>query len=111
MSTHHAAAGEVVNLATWASDLPSEKSKAIVKTDGVELARLVIKADEDMHKNGFCHVNGPTIFHCIEGEIDLQTTDAKIRLRAGQLAYLESQTEHAVTGVQDSVVLLTIVLP
>ncbi len=47
MSTHHAAAGEVVNLATWANDLPSEKSKSIVKTDGVELARLVIKADED----------------------------------------------------------------
>ena len=69
MSTYHAAAGEVVNLATWASDLPSEKSKAIVKTD------------------------------------------AKIRLRAGQLAYLESQTEHAVTGVRDAVVLLTIVLP
>ncbi|ASJ73597.1 cupin domain-containing protein [Granulosicoccus antarcticus] len=110
MSTHHAKAGEIVDLATWANDLPFEKSKAIVKSNGFELARLVIKAGEDMHKNGLCHVNGPTIFHCIEGEIDLQTSDTTVRLHAGQLAYLESQAKHAVTGIQDSVVLLTIVL-
>ena len=110
MSTHHAAPAEVVDLATWANDLPTEKSKAIVKTDGVELARLVIKAGEDMHKHGFCHVDGPTIFHCIEGEINLKTPDMQVRLHAGQLAYLEAQTKHAVNGVQDSVVLLTIVL-
>ncbi len=68
MSTYHAAAGEVVNLATWVSDLPADKSKAIVKTD------------------------------------------AKIWLHTGQLVYPESQTKHVVTGVQDAVVLLTIVL-
>ena len=110
MSTHHAAPAEVVDLATWANDLPSEKSKAIVKTDGLEMARLVIKAGEDMHKHRFCSVDGATIFHCIKGEVELKTNDAKIRLHAGQLMYLESQAEHAVTGVQDSVVLLTIVL-
>ena len=40
MAMHHAAPGEVVDLASWADDLPGEKTKAIVKTDTLELARL-----------------------------------------------------------------------
>jgi len=110
MSTHHAKACEVVDLASWADDLPTEHSKAIAKSSGLELARLVIKAGIDMHKKNYCHVDGPIVVHCIEGEIELKTPDSQIRLGAGQLAWLEGRTEHALTGVQDSVVLLTIVL-
>ena len=110
MATHHAAAGEVVDLATWADDLPSEKSKVIMKTTGLELARLVIGAGVDMHQAGDCQVDGPVVVHCIEGQIELKTDAGRSRLRAGQLAYLEGHTDHALTGIDDSVVLLTIVL-
>ena len=40
MATHHAAAGEVVNLETWANDLKVEKSKVIIKTTGIEIQSL-----------------------------------------------------------------------
>lgn len=110
MATHHAKSGEVVDLASWADDLPTEQTKAIVKTSGIELARLVIKAGINMHKADYCHVDGPIVVHCIEGEIVLKTPDAQIRLSAGQLAWLEGRTEHALRAVQDAVVLLTIVL-
>jgi hypothetical protein len=111
MSTHHATAGEVVDIATWAEDLPAEHSKAIVKTAGLELARLVIKSGVAMHGAGYCRVDGPVVMHCIEGEVELDTPDFTVRLCAGQLVYLNGRTDHALTGVQDSVVLLTIVLP
>lgn len=110
MATHHAAAGEVVDLETWANDLPVEKSKVITKTRGLELARLVIGAGVDMHRADYCSVAGVVVIHCIEGEILLKTMAAETTLAQGQLTYLDGGTEHALTGIKDSVALLTIVL-
>jgi hypothetical protein len=110
MATHHAAAGEIVDLDTWANDLPVEKSKVIAKTRGIELARLVIRAGVDMHHYEYCSVDGTVVIHCIDGEIQLKTKTAQISLGRGQLAYLDGGTKHALVGVKDSVVLLTIVL-
>ena len=44
MATHHAKPGEIVDLQTWAADLPKEHTKAIVKTDEMELIRIVLPA-------------------------------------------------------------------
>ena len=110
MATHHASAEEIVDLKTWANDLEVEKSKVIVKTTGVELARLVIDAGVDMHNSNYCSVKGVVVIHCIEGEITLKTPGATKSIKKGQLVYLDGDTEHALVGVKDSVVLLTIVL-
>ena len=68
MATSHAKPGEVVNLDTWANDLATDKTKAIVKTDEMELIRLVIPEGKEIpnHK-----VSGPITVHCIKGRIDL----------------------------------------
>ena len=42
MATHHAKPGEVVNLETWAEDLTTDQTKGIVKTEEMELVRLVL---------------------------------------------------------------------
>ena len=110
MASHHAVPGEIVDLASWADDLPRDHSKAIFKTDGLEVARLVIKSGSEMHRSGYCKVSGPIVIQCIEGRIELKTPDGQISISAGQLVYLEGQTEHALAGVLDSIVLLTIVL-
>ena len=110
MATHHATAGEVVDLKTWANDLKVEKSKVITKTKGVELARLVIEAGVDMHHSDYCSVKGPVVIHCIEGEISLKTPDVTKSIAQGQLVFLNGDTEHALIGIKKSVVLLTIVL-
>ncbi len=110
MATHHAASGEIVDLESWANDLEVEKSKVIAKTEGLELARLVIEAGVDMHGSDLCSVNGASVFHCIEGRITLKTQDAEISLKKGQLAFLDGGVSHALIGVERSVVLLTIVL-
>jgi len=34
MATHHASPGEIVDLATWAQDVPNEKTKVIVVDAG-----------------------------------------------------------------------------
>ncbi|HZJ96058.1 MAG TPA: cupin domain-containing protein [Thiopseudomonas sp.] len=107
MATHHASPAEVVDLGTWAQDLPNEKTKAIVKTDEMELARLVIPAGKEIptHK-----VTGPIIVHCISGEIELTAMGKTQLLMPNQLLYLMSDEPHLVKAVEDSVVLLTIIL-
>lgn len=110
MATHHAVSGELVDLKSWANDLEVEKSKVIAKTNGLEIARLVIEAGVDMHHADFCSVNGASVFHCIEGQITLKTRDTQINLKQGQLVFLDAGVEHALIGVEKSVVLLTIVL-
>lgn len=107
MATHHASPAEVIDLGTWAQDLPNEKTKAIVKTDEMELARLVIPAGKEIptHK-----VTGPIIVHCISGEIELTAMGKTQLLMPNQLLYLMSDEPHLVKAVEDSVVLLTIIL-
>ena len=106
MATHHASPAEVIDLGTWAQDLPNEKTKAIVKTDEMELARLVIPAGKEIptHK-----VTGPIIVHCISGEIELTAMGKTQLLTPNQLLYLMSDEPHLVKAVEDSVVLLTII--
>jgi len=106
MATHHASPGEIVNLETWARDLPNEKSKTIVKTDEMELVRLVLPAGKEFadHK-----VSGPTVIHCIKGDIELTARGATQHLEPGQLLYLMPGEPHAVRAVSDSVVMLTII--
>lgn len=105
MATHHATAGEVVDIATWANDLPEEKTKTIVKTDAMELARVVIPAGEEYPNHT---VPGPIVVHCVQGKIQVSAMGATQELHAGQLLYLMANEPHVFKGVQDAVVLLTI---
>ena len=106
MATHHAAPGEIVDLATWAQDVPHEKTKVIAKTDEMELVRLVLPAGKEFagHK-----VSGPCVIHCITGEVECPAMGTTQALTSGQLLYLMPDEPHSVRAVVDSVVLLTIV--
>ena len=106
MATHHASPGEVVDLETWAQDLPNEHTKAIVKTDEMELARLYLPAGKVIpnHK-----VSGPITVHCINGKVDFTAMGATQELRSGQLLYLMPGEPHSLEAVEDSVILLSII--
>ena len=106
MATHHASPGEIVDLATWAKDVPNEKTKVIAKTDEMELVRLVLQAGKEFagHK-----VSGPCVIHCITGEVECPAMGATKALTSGQLLYLMPGEPHSVKAIVDSVVLLTII--
>lgn len=106
MATHHASPGEIVDLETWAQDIPGEQTKAIVKTDEMELARLVMPAGKEIptHK-----VSGPIMVHCINGKIEFTAMSKTQALMPGQLLHLMPDEPHSLKAVEDSVVLLTII--
>ena len=106
MATHHASPSEVVDLDTWAQDLPEEHAKAIVKTRDMELARLVFRAGEEFKSH---KVSGPIVVHCISGSIEFTAMGASNTLSAGQLLYLLPNEMHSLRALTDAVVLLPIV--
>lgn len=106
MATHHASAGEIVDLQTWANDLPEQVSKVITVTDDIELARLVFKSGDSFPEN---ILPGPVILHCLTGKIQLNVSGTVKQLLPGQLSFLFAVEPHSIKVLADSVILITIV--
>lgn len=105
MATHHAVPGEIVDLTSWANDLPYEKTKTIIKTDEMELARLVIHKGEEYPSH---NMPMPIIVHCVEGKIELTVMGAAKKLQSGQLLYHMPGEPYSLKGMEDAVILLTL---
>ncbi len=106
MATHHASPSEIVDLETWAQDLPNEHAKTIVKTHEMELARLVFPAGGEFPEH---RVSGPVVIHCVKGEIEFTAMGATQILKPGQLLYLMPDEPHSLRALTNAVVLLTII--
>jgi quercetin dioxygenase-like cupin family protein len=107
MATHHAVPGEIVDLASWANDLPNEKTKVIIKTDEMELARLVVPQNKEFPNH---HVPGAIVVHCVQGKIELTAMGKTQELQEGQLLYLMPGEPHSLKGIEDAVIVLTVFL-
>lgn len=106
MATHHAKANEIVDLKTWSQDIPVEKSKAVLKTNELEVARLVLPAGKALKEH---QVTGPITVHCIGGSIEFTAMGVTQQLNPDQLLYLAPDEPHALTAITDSIILLTII--
>ncbi len=106
MALHHAAPGEVVDLDTWGDDLPSGGTKAVVKTDNMELIRMALSAGKTIDQH---QVAAPVVIHCLSGTIEIDTMGKSETLKAGQLIHLAPNEPHALRAKEDSNLLLTIV--
>ena len=106
MATHHAAPGEIVNLETWAEDLPEEHSKIIARIEQMELARLVLPAGEVVGKH---HIDGPLVIHCLSGAVDITALGQERNLGSGELIYLPAGEKFTMTARHHSLVLITFV--
>lgn len=104
MALKHAKAAEVVNLLVE-SEQPG-KTAAIVKTSHFEAVRLVVNAGAEIPPH---QVKGPMTLQCLSGRAILAIENKEIELRPGQWTYLEGGVSHGVKGVDDAVLLLTII--
>lgn len=104
MALPHAAPGEKVNLTALASVSGRAKTSAIVKTERFEAAHLVLQAGSDIAPHA---VDGHITLQCLEGAVVLEA-DQNIDLGKGDWVYLERGAKHALTALEDSTLLLTI---
>ena len=102
MAIPHAARGEVVSLPRLDG---AERSTALVKTDRFETIHLVVPAGSTIPPHS---VAGHTTFQCLKGRIALSFGEGMVVLEAGDWLYLDPAEQHAVEGLEDSALLLTI---
>lgn len=105
MALHHAAPGEVIDLNALTDRFPESKSVALAKTATFEAVRLLVAKGKTLPMH---HVPGAITLLCLEGRALLGLEASTVELSAGNWVFLEGGAPHSVEGVEDCVLLLTI---
>lgn len=106
MSIPHAAPGMAADLQPQGELLSEATTFALVKNDEFQVIRLAIRKDrEACHDH---HVSGPITIQCLKGWIELTAAGKTHLIKAGQWSFLPGGIPHTIKGVEDSLVLLTL---
>jgi quercetin dioxygenase-like cupin family protein len=107
MAIAHAAPAQTIDIHPLGAQLATARTTVLVKTLALEVIRMVVRAGERHSKH---HVPGEITVQCLEGRIIFGVKDVPHELKAGQMLYLAGGQPHYVQGVEESSVLLTILL-
>jgi quercetin dioxygenase-like cupin family protein len=108
MALSHAQPGEVVDVRPLGNALATTQTRTLVKTNALEVIQMVVPAGKEIpsHK-----AKGDITVQCLEGRIAFTVGGKTHDLEAGKLLYLPTGEPHALRGVEDASLLLTILLP
>jgi|SRR5215469_12764461 len=107
MAIHHAAPAEVFDVGPLGAALENSKTKVLVKTDTLEMIRIVLPAGKQLPPH---RVEGEITVQCLEGCMAFNAGGSEHELAAGQMLYLAGGETHALRGITDSSLLVTILL-
>ena len=105
MAIAHAASGEVIHLVGPTSTAGERPSVALFKGVELEVLRMSVAKHKQIPKH---HAAGELTLQCLSGSVEVSLEDTKRELREGDLLYLKAGTEHALRGLEDALLLLTI---
>ena len=107
MAIPHAASGELIDVQPLGADLPQTISTTLIRAEHLEVFRFVLPAGKVAldHK-----ASGAITIQCLEGKIELQAHGRIQIMRTGSLVYLADSEPHAVKALEDSALLITILL-
>lgn len=107
MALPHASSGQLVDVRPLGSQLTSAPSRAILKTSGLELMRMVLTAGRTVPEH---RVPGECTIQCLEGRVELTSHGNTLIMREGDLVYFEGGVVHALHAQEDSSLLVTILM-
>ena len=107
MALRHASSGQIVHLHSCDGTLASEQSHALFKSEQLEVMRLVLPAGQSMPMH---RVMGEITIQCLVGRAEVRVGPIPQVLGTGQLMHLAGEIDHSVTGIEDTTLLVTIVL-
>lgn len=107
MSIPHAASGELIDIRPLGANLRQTSSSTLVRADHLEVFRLVLLAGKlaPNHK-----ASGAITIQCLEGVVELDAHGQTQILHAGSMVYLSDAEPHEVRALEDSSLLITILL-
>jgi quercetin dioxygenase-like cupin family protein len=100
--------GHVIDVRPLGAALAATKTSKLLKTERPEIVRLVLPAGKELAEHT---APGDIVVHCLEGRIAFQAAGQTRELAAGQMLHLARGAPHAVKSLEDSTVLVTILLP
>lgn len=107
MALEHAQPGTIIDVQPLGTTLRDQKTHTLAKTDEFEIIRLVLPAGKEIATHT---APGPITIQCVEGEIAFSTMGNELEMNSGQLLYLNANEPHSLRAVEDSSLLLTILL-
>lgn len=107
MAIPHAKPTEVVDVRPLGAELNNAQTTTLVKTTLLEVIRLVLPAGKEIGRHD---VSGEITVQCLEGIVVFRFRDSECELTAGKLIYLAGADEHSLRAVENSSLLLTILL-
>jgi quercetin dioxygenase-like cupin family protein len=107
MALVHAQPLDVISVRPLAAHLHEVKTHSLLKTDKLQLMRLVLVAGQIVPEH---HVSGEITIQCLEGEVLVSTPRRACPLAAGELMALPAQEPHALQANTGASLLVTVLL-
>ncbi len=107
MAAAHAKPGEPICVRPLGTALRGERTKTLIKTESLEVIRLVLPAGKEIPAH---QVAGEITVQCLEGRVAFTAGEHTRDLGTGDLLFLAGNEPHALRGIEDASVLVTILL-
>lgn len=107
MAIPHAKPGEVIDLQPRGEAVTDLVTNTLIKTERLEVIRLIIPAGKDIPIH---QVPGEITVQCLEGRVAFVAAGAPCELAAAQMLFLAGNEPHSLRGIENSSVLVTILL-
>ncbi len=107
MALNHAQAGEKINVKPLGAAIANGKTHSLFKTESLEVIRLVLPAGKHIAEH---KAPGEITVHCLEGRVKFATGGKTHELTTGEILYLNAKEPHALDALEDSSVLVTLLL-
>ena len=105
MAIPHAKPAEVIDIQPLGPDLKNAQTTTLVKTDYLEVIRLVLAAGKEIKRHS---VSGQITVQCLEGRVQFSTQGKDLDMVPGNLTFLNGGETHSVKAIEDSSLLLTL---
>lgn len=107
MAILHAASGELIDIRPLGDNLRQSNSTTLVRADHLEIFRFVLAAGKTAPEH---RASGAITIQCLEGAVELDAHGQTQILRAGTMVYLADAEPHGVKALEDSSLLVTMLL-
>lgn len=107
MAIPHAKPAEVIDVCPLGAELNNAQTVTLLKTDTLEVVRIVLLAGKEIKRHA---VPGEITVQCLEGKVIFYAGDSECELTKGKLIYLEGSSDHGLRAINNSSLLLTILL-
>jgi len=87
--------------------LHETKKNLLVQTDAVKVVRLILPAGKEIPSH---RAPGEITVQCLEGRVAFTAGENTYELEAGQLLHVGDKLPHALRGIEDASLLVTLVL-